>query len=525
MTESYRLDVIIENVKSFVKSDPSITENLDFNKPINVIVGANGAGKSNILNSIFHSFDIEKLRNTVSNLNKDFSILLHQDVHLPMQNDELNSEDYIEKLPKFTVMEYLNIKKSDGEIISTIFLDKLINPEKNEWDSKEIIHSKLSFRYKNEIPSTTPEFQFKEKIGFFDIFLLNSRTYNIFNDRLMQKISSLTTKIRGSREKSKCNSDLTDVVSNFIPEIQDFEFEDGTVKDGYFNDFIDIKCLSDGYKKSLIIQYLCYLSYFKKVNNTDKMLNILLIDELENGLQILRQKNIPYEISNMIENKKLDKNLIILLTTHSPVVYSSFSKIKREKPWLVDIFYVFRTQNGFSKMIKIEDISKLDESSNEHDKLNEAIELELGLSIFDLPNVMVFVEGFDIEFLKGILSQYKNKDDFRIHRCKGAPESQIWNFIEEHLLSNTRKVVLFFDEDSKKSTEEKVEKIKNPINDIHTMYFKPKELEPFLFGIAKDEDEERENIKKILDEVNKDIAKEDEGDKKNCGRNKTRFRT
>ncbi len=508
MTKShYHMAVIIKNVKSFIHDDPENPPDcLSFYKPINVIVGANGGGKSNILYSAYHSFNKKLLTSNANNLTKKFSLFLHAE---EKENEQLsNSDENVKKLPKFDCKEYLTIGKTKGEIVTTVFEDKFEGKGEAEKlaSTGDIFETSLSFDIKNVTPSTTFT---EKKLDFFDIFLLDSNTYDTFNKRLMYKISELSKKIKGYRERARCTDELADAVSKVVPEITDCEFEEGSVKDGYLNDFIDLSCLSAGFKKSLLIQHLCYLSWLKKVKNIKNFFNILLIDEIEDGLQLNRQQALPNIISSAIKENELKDNIVILLTTHSPTVYSSFSKIRRDNPELIDIFYVFRDEEGSSRMIKMDDISQLREYNLDSKKIEEAVDLELGLSIFDLPKVMIFVEGIDKYFLQGVLEGLDNKDDFKIHKCKGSPESQIWNFIEGHLLSNTRKVLLFFDKDSEEATERKITAIKTPINEIHTMYFEPTELEPFIFGKAEDEIKERENIEKVLDKLLAKIPEDD----------------
>jgi len=184
--------VIIENVKSFIHNDAKNPPDcLSFYKPINVIVGANGGGKSNILYSIYHSFNKKTLTSSANNFTKKFSLFLHED---EKEDDQLpNLTKNVEELPKFDCKEYLTIGKTTGEIVTTIFEDKFEGNGEEEkiLSTGDIFESRLEFDIKNATPTTTFT---EKKLDFFDIFLLDSNTYDTFNKRLMYKISELSKK-------------------------------------------------------------------------------------------------------------------------------------------------------------------------------------------------------------------------------------------------------------------------------------------------------------------------------------------
>jgi len=493
----YELAVTISNVKSFI-SNSDVLFSMNFKKPINVIVGANGSGKSNLLYSIYHSFDKQQLMDTATDSTKEFSLFLHEGEDID-KDTTIVDEKESKNLPKFEIKEFLTEKKKSGNIGIRINETQLDETKETILGSKNLLDAELVFNKSDKIP--THSLEFDKSLDFFDLFLLDSGTYEAFNRRLMKKISKLSKKFRGVRASTEFNNGITSEVSQFVPEIKDFDFAECYVKDSYVNEFIDLSCISSGIQKSIIVQYLSYLKYLKETEKLKKFFNVLLIDEIENGLQLSRQKELPNVIKSMIIDHGLRNNIWMILTTHSPVIYSSFSKIKRTEPDLIDIFYIFRDQYGSSDLINMDDVVYIENGSTDNKNVEKAIEMEIGLSIFDLPKVMIFVEGFDKYFLDGVLDNISNKDEFKIHICKGPLQNQIWEFIERNLLSSTKKVVLFFDEDGKDMIEERVAKIKNPINDIHRIYFEPIELEPFLFGKAEDEPEERANIEKVLDKL------------------------
>jgi len=478
----YEISVGLSNIKSFFEDN-----DFTFYKPINVIVGSNGSGKTNLLNSIYYLFSENYIDAELKNTQiSKYSIL--QDCR------------YEFNIPKFNANEYLTINEKKGSIAIDITTKSSKEIKFDEQELGDYLRGVISLDYQGNL---VVDHHCGAEIGFFDVLLLNSVTLRPFTKLLSKKISALATEIKGGRARGTFTTKLTDVVSKNIDGITDFDFEKEQIEDYYAHNFIDLNCTSGGFQKLLLLQYLYYIAKLKKTKKPKNFLNIVLIDEIENGLHFSRQKDIPEQIVSLIKENKLQQNIKIVLTTHSPIVYSSFSKLAKSNPESIDIFYIYRDETGNSTIIKRGEESLIPDKENglKDDEINKAIELELGLSIYDLPRIAMFVEGNDEYFLKGILEANNLTDGIKIFPVGGSPPARMWDFIDEHLLSYEKKIIFFFDEDKKEEVKKKVKNLQSKINDIKEFYFEPKELEFFIFGDASNVTEQNTNIKNILSKL------------------------
>lgn len=145
-------------------------------------------------------------------------------------------------------------------------------------------------------------------------------------------------------------------------------------------------------KKDPILIHIAYLKEAKSWELLDGFLSIILIDELEQGLHSLKQRMIIRKITQYIEDIK--ENTKMIISTHSPIIWKELLKIQREKPELIDIFYVLRSNEGYTKVLSRENLNT---------EFEKALEIELGLNIYDMPRTIIFCEGpTNREFLEGV---------------------------------------------------------------------------------------------------------------------------
>lgn len=496
--ENYKISVSIGKIKSFFEEN-----NLLINKPINVIVGGNNSGKSNLLNSFYYLFHEN---DTISEVQKNLQKKENITYSILYDKGRLS-------IPSFNASDYLKIKEKEGMIAVGIapFTTKDGSKTVNSAEFDNFLYGEIL------ISQGKPnlKMQINPDVDFFDCMILTSNTQQQFGTLLSEKIAKLTLDIPGGKAKGAFNTELTDIISNNIEGVNDFNFEKQQVEDNFSGAFIGMSCVSAGFQKSLFLQYLCYFDKLRKIKKFKKFLSIILIDEIENGLHPPLQKDIPYQIVNLIKDKKLHQNVRIILTTHSPIIYSSFLKLSRENSDLIDTFYIYRNNHGGSTIIKKEDML-LDDGKKGLMKLaydevdiNKAIEVELGLSIYDLPRIATFVEGNDEHFLRGVLDSEKLLEEIKIFPAGGSLPSRMWDIIDNNLLSYTRKVIFFFDEDKKTETKNNIKNLKNNINIPKDFYFGPEELEFFIYGEAKDSEEQNKNIKNVITKLSAECSKDE----------------
>jgi len=479
----YRLEITLQDIKSFYGKDNKFS----FSKPINIIVGKNNSGKSNILYAISYFF-IKAVEKTIPSLKVGREFMIFDKYSIP--NHILSFSSIVTQGKKEGKTTVKISKEKDGKVITPNYLSGELTI--NAQGSDQLV-----------------SFNFDHSIDFIDFLLWSPQTISSLTQKLINKIAQLTNKIRGERAKGAFSTEITDMVSKNIMGIKDFDFQNQQIHDEYLEDFIDIKLTCAGFQKIMLLQYLCYLKKLKETYGLREWLALILIDEIENGLEFSRQRSISNQIIDYIKQNNLQENIQVLLTTHSPIIYSSFLKLSKKYPQMIDIFYVLRAPEG--KSVIMNKNNAIDELLGED--LNRLIEMELGLSIYDLPSAVVFVEGNDKFYIEGVLEKHKIKD-VKVYPVWGSPPEQIWDLIKDNLLSYTRKVILFFDEDKKEEMEEKIKKLKrHSINEIKSFYFGPKELEFFIYGEAEDNEKETKNIKDTIDKI-KDRCQKDKKDAK-----------
>jgi len=261
---------------------------------------------------------------------------------------------------------------------------------------------------------------------------------------------------------------------------------------------------AEGIKRTSILTYLACLGELKRMDFVDEnFISVILIDEIEQGLHPPKQRAIVEMIKKYTED--IRKNIKLIISTHSPIIWREFIKIYNKNPEIIDIFYVFRTEGGSTGICR--------KGEAEADEQEKILEIELGFSLYEMPRVVIFCEGgTDEEFLKGILEReveerkeelsFNLLEEVDIYECEAPYPS---NVIEDQLkrrrpISYTRKVLFVGDKDQEEGRKKKIEELNKIAKDfeIKDISFAPKNLEHFIFGEAKDDSDQIENIKSVL---------------------------
>jgi len=272
---------------------------------------------------------------------------------------------------------------------------------------------------------------------------------------------------------------------------------------------------AEGIKRTSILTYLAYLGELKRKGFIEEnFISVILIDEIEQGLHPPKQRAIARMIEEYTED--IRKNIKLIISTHSPIIWREFIKIYNKNPEIIDISYVFRTEGGSTGICR-----KGEAKADEQEKI---LEIELGFSLYEMPRVVIFCEGrTDEEFLKGILEReveerkeelsFNLLEEVDIYECK-AP--YLPSVIENQLkrgrpISYTRKVLFVGDEDQEEGRKKKIEELNKVAKnfEIKDISFAPKNLEHFIFGEAKNNSEQIENIKSVLDRLLKHCYEND----------------
>ena len=310
-------------------------------KKINIFVGDNCTGKTSILDAIFISINPNN-PNLIASTNFFRNII-------GINREYLSSYYYNLDIDKEIIIELNNNKKNRILRIKPIVLKKGIISDIDYNLSKvseqkgidftgietEVTGLSINFKidkkdYESKIilyPDMPPRVEFdKDFVSDLNGRYLNNGTFNNSN------IANIFSTIIQEKKKKQ----VIDFLRNFKSTIDDINLVENNiilVDDSEFTKSIDINLYGNGLVKSLQI----FESFL--VKNED----ILLIDEVENGLHFSKQKNIWEAIIQL--TKRNDKQTFI--TTHSSEMLKSLYEvaIKNNSLSLVSLFRLEKVDN------------------------------------------------------------------------------------------------------------------------------------------------------------------------------------
>ena len=381
--------------------------------------------------------------------------------------------------------------------------DQEPKPEKCEPESVEFLNEALN-QFKNLKPK------------FFDFVYLTPRTIHAFPERINEKIVTVH-RYKELKGATKVLEFLENVIIKPIEDlgiggIEDINWEDKLYTDSYRKCNLNWAVAAEGIKKIPILMYIAYLRELRRLGIVDDdFVSVILVDEVEQGLHPLKQRAIVERIREYIGD--IQKNIKLIITTHSPIIWKEFIRLYNKNPELVDIFYVFRSEEGHTRVCK-----KGEVEAEEQEKI---LEVELGLSLYEMPRIAVFCEGpTDEEFLRGILEREVEErgelessplEEVDIYVCGGDLPSVVKEQLKRgRPLSYTRKVLFVGDEDQEENRKRKIEELRKISKnfDIEDISFKPTNIEHFIFGEAE-ANEQPERIKSKLSDLLKVCSDDD----------------
>lgn len=469
MSRSYEIEVKFNNFKSHYSQ-----EGVKFkaSKPITVIAGPNGEGKSNLIEALL--LGVGNHINSSSKLKKGSSfneeVLINKSPEIKTTYSEILFDDLVKKglHSKKSVISYPE-RFSPKDVVSfnkkVSNISTVVNRKLNGL-SRQLIKSDLKiskFRYSTKIR--------KNEIDHLDLIYLNNdmSITDLFVKYVAQTYTEEINSIQGTRGKTE----YYDSILNYFPEegriIRDVD--NGKFEEKYMKQRFITSSLPTGAKKECLLYIMGMLS--KKHQNKKDWMSVILVDEIESGLHITRKKKLVDALINACKKDEYVKNhMRLILTTHSPIIYSELNK----HPELVDTHYVLREPNKSSI------IHKTDQIFEGNGLVEKKILSELGLNVYDIPNQILFVEGpTDKLFFNQVFDQVYIQPFYTCNINK-----VLQDFISSFPITRSKEYLSLVDKNGLKSLNEDVEKLIS--NDELGISFKTDEigfnsLEEFIYGI------------------------------------------
>ncbi|AWR97018.1 AAA family ATPase [Acidianus sulfidivorans JP7] len=292
---------------------------------LNVIVGFNGYGKTNLLSSIYLfiknlSAGIEK--RSIEDKNQEYLLL--------WQGYNTSKEITLGGKIEFTEDEVESIlgrrKRIETEIINKLKYER----GEVRWDL-DVLRVNDSVPTKDEIDEVRKLFEnASQQIEYVPIFDQG------YFDNVMKRIIEIS---RSPINLRKYWYDFVNLVSATIPEIKGIEiWEGGKLVLNVYNLPIYIDLAASGFQRVILMLFVIWLSGNK----------ILLLEEPEVNMH----PTLQYKLIKLLKSWTESGMLQVFMTTHSPFIVSSE----------VDSFIILKRDSGFSKAINItpsEDIKSL----------------------------------------------------------------------------------------------------------------------------------------------------------------------
>lgn len=377
----YTITTELKNIKSYYGTN---TIRFEVIKPITIIAGPNGEGKSNLIEGILFGLGnyigrSPKLKKT-SNFFKE--IVISTSPMIKTTFNEIIFSDLIKR--------GLHSKKSDIGLPERFLPVEMISHKKSLGNISTIVQ-RISNRFNGIVGKSTVRISKsghkanieKNTLEHLDLIYLNTDNilYDFFVKYIGQTYTEEINKIQGKRGQNE----YFNRILNYFPEENDRliqDVESGRFEEKYYQGRFISSSLPTGAKKECLLYALGILREMHQ--NKKDWISVIIVDEIESGLHINRKKKIIDALVSAIQNDEIIKNHIkIILSTHSPVIYSELQK----HPEIVDTYFVLREQN------KPSFIYKQGDNVEDQDLVEKRILSELGLNIYELPNKILFVEG------------------------------------------------------------------------------------------------------------------------------------
>lgn len=476
--ESLIVEFQISNFKSYFNEPIK----LELTKPITIIAGPNGEGKTNLLeamliglaNFLYKSYKFR--RNSL--FTKEIKISSNPEIKANLY--QLIFTDLIKK----------SLAKRPSEISFPERLDpkNILSYEKKKGEI--LVHiSKCSDRgssrlgeIQTSITTSAPYIENKEyyrnqRFECFELLYLNPAILDEFFVKLtgqefLDQVAPISTLGRMGQYKEK--------ILNIFPNEKNRLICDMSRKDGKFEEkysegknlFLTSN-LATGAKKECMLYILALIA--EKHKGKKDWLTIFLIDEIEEGLHANKQKElIEVLIKAFREREEFKKNIKIVMTTHSPIIYSELMKY----PEYVDTYFALRNPKESSKIFRWDSVV-------EDELLEKRVLTELGLSIYEWPQKVVFVEGPTDKLFFG-----KVLEDVGITPRYGANIPKILqDLIASFPLSRLKEYFVVTDKGEHEGVEEKISRIKEKGINVEALDLGFGSLEELIFDIDLDSEE------------------------------------
>ncbi len=257
-------------------------------------------------------------------------------------------------------------------------------------------------------------------------------------DILPALVHQLFTEQYNVKEGASEQGEFLQEVTGYYPKdkrlVIDFKagrIDEPGIREKFSNTFL-AETLATGVKLELLLYLLPLL--LDRNKGLDEWGAIILIDELGGGLHLERQVQLTTAILDAFQrNHNLANRVKIVATTHSPMVYSSFSA----RPELVDTVFVVRRTGETSQVLRL--------GEGGDDYINEMMRQQLWLNMLKLNNAILFVEGktdkwlfeevfgFDpfVTVLQTTGAGFSDAFSGFVSELDPAPKGEYWQLVEK----------------------------------------------------------------------------------------------
>lgn len=379
--KQYNVTTDLKNVKSHYGEDGV---KFEANKPITVIAGPNGEGKSNLIEGIL--FGIGNFIERSPKLNKESSFFKEVKVS---DNPRIRTT-FKEIVLSDLIKKGLHPKKSEIGLPERFLPNEMVSYGKTVATISTSIHGisdkSTSLISKSNVSISRYDYEAnidKNGLEHFDLIYLN--TDSDLSDFFVKYVGQIYTEEINKIQGKKGQNEYFQKILNYFPNEKDRLIQDvdsGRFEEKYYRGKFISSSLPTGAKKECLLYVLGIL---REMHQTKKdWLSVIVVDEIESGLHMNRKKRIIDALIAAFHNDPILRNHVkFIFSTHSPVIYSELQKHDD----VVDIYFVLRERN------KPSIIYKQGELVEDQELVEKRILSELGLNVYELPNKILFVEG------------------------------------------------------------------------------------------------------------------------------------